>query len=133
MTTRLYGGVKGYWRRRRYERLGGGESGQNGRRRWFWRIRLTSKLKLKLKRKLKLRYSPKKLLTGIRDCYVNLMMRMASSPMLAGGGFGEGVVKFGTRPAKEYDDKLIVEIYKTLAMRQAQLVPIDGSEIADRR
>ncbi|KAI3800913.1 hypothetical protein L1987_29013 [Smallanthus sonchifolius] len=117
ITNRVYRGVKGYWRRRRYERLAGNE---NRRKRLFWRIRITSKLKLKLKKKLKLRYSPKKLLIGIRDGYVNMMMRMANSPVVAGtGGYGEGTAKFGMRPAKEYDEKLVIEIYKTLAMRQS--------------
>ncbi|KAL8236202.1 hypothetical protein R6Q59_017283 [Mikania micrantha] len=118
-TTRMYQGVKGYWRRRHYERLGGRsryESGPSQRRR-FWRIRI--KLKLKLKKKLKVRCSPKKLLIGIRDGYVNMMMRMANSPVVAGGG-GLGA-KFGMRTLKEYDDQLIIEIYKTLAMRQAKL------------
>ncbi|KAI3741766.1 hypothetical protein L1987_59443 [Smallanthus sonchifolius] len=129
ITNRVYRGVKGYWRRRRYERLGGKSRHENRRRR-FWRIRITSKLKLKLKLKKKLKL-PKKLLIGIRNGYVNMMMRMANSPVVAGcGGYGEGIAKFGMRPAKEYDEKLVIEIYKTLAMRKAQLVPEDAPEIA---
>ncbi|MFS7931026.1 hypothetical protein Hanom_Chr04g00351141 [Helianthus anomalus] len=124
ITTRVYRRVKRYWRRKPYIRLGGNSTGEPGlnRPRRFWRVRVTSKLKL--------RYSPKKLLTGIRDGYVNMMMRMANSQVVAGsGGFGEGVAKFGMKPVKEYDDKLIMEIYKTLALRQAQLAINDGSEI----
>ncbi|KAF5811060.1 hypothetical protein HanRHA438_Chr04g0186701 [Helianthus annuus] len=117
ITTRVYRRVKRYWRRKPYIRLGG-----LNRPRRFWRIRVTSKLKLKLKKKLKLRYSPKKLLTGIRDGYVNMMTRMANSPVVAGsGGFGEGVAKFGMKPVKEYDERLIMEMYKTMVLRQAQL------------
>ncbi|XP_076896222.1 uncharacterized protein LOC143549118 [Bidens hawaiensis] len=135
ITTRVYRGVKGYWRRRRYERLGGNVSGLNRQRR-SWRIRITSKLKLKvIKKKLKLRYCyPKKLLTGLRDGYVNMMMRMANSPVVAvTGGYGDGFAKFGMRPVKEYDEKWILEIYKTLAMRQAaaeaaQLTPVNQPE-----
>ncbi|XP_076950357.1 uncharacterized protein LOC143623307 [Bidens hawaiensis] len=131
ITTRVYRGVKGYWRRRRYKRLGANGSGLNRQRR-FWRIRITSKLKLKVKRKLKLRYcSPKKLLISLRDGYVSMMMRMANSPVVAvTGGYGDGFAKFGMRPVKEYDEKLIIEIYKTLAKRQAaaattaQLTPV---------
>ncbi|KAM0071877.1 hypothetical protein Hdeb2414_s0001g00030241 [Helianthus debilis subsp. tardiflorus] len=132
ITTRVYRRVKRYWRRKPYIRLGGNSTDEPGlnRPRRFWRIRVTSKLKLKLKKKLKLRCSPKKLLTGIRDGYMNMMMRMANSQVVAGsGGYGEGVAKFGMKPVKEYDDKLIMEIYKTLALRQAQLATNDGSEI----
>ncbi|KAJ0581769.1 hypothetical protein HanRHA438_Chr04g0186721 [Helianthus annuus] len=124
ITTRVYRRVERYWRRKPYIRLGGNSTDETGlnRPRRFWRIRVTSKLKL--------RYSPKKLLTGIRDGYMNMMMRMANSQVVAGsGGFGEGVAKFGMTPVKEYDDKLIMEIYKTLALRQAQLATNDGSEI----
>ncbi|MFS7942324.1 hypothetical protein Hanom_Chr06g00487081 [Helianthus anomalus] len=113
----MYQGVKGYWRRRRYERLGG----KSQRR--FWRIQITRKLKLKL------RFSPKKLLIRIRDAYVNMMMRMANSSLVAGtDGYGEA--KFGMKPGVKYDEKVIIELYKSLVMRQSQLVPIDASEIA---
>lgn len=121
ITTRVYKGVKGYWRRRRYQRLGGKTSDESGpkRRSRFWRIRITPKLKLKFK--FRLRCSPKKLLIGIRDGYVRMMMRMANSSVVAGsGGYGDGIARFGMRPVKEYDEKMIMEIYKSLAMRQAQ-------------
>ncbi|KAI3783214.1 hypothetical protein L2E82_13279 [Cichorium intybus] len=119
ITTRVYKGVKGYWRRRRYQRLGGKTRDESGpkRRSRFWRIRITPKLKLKFK----WRCSPKKLLIGIRDGYVRMMMRMANSSVVAGsGGYGDGIAKFGLKPVKEYDEKMIIEIYKSLAMRQAQ-------------
>lgn len=48
-------------------------------------------------------------------------MRMANSSVVAGsGGYGDGIAKFGLKPVKEYDEKMIIEIYKSLAMRQAQ-------------
>ncbi|KAJ0914112.1 hypothetical protein HanPSC8_Chr06g0234951 [Helianthus annuus] len=120
ITARVYQGVKGYWRRRRYERLGG----KSQRR--FWRIRITRKLKLKL------RFSPKKLLIRIRDAYVNMMMRMANSSLVAGtGGYGEA--KFGMKPGVKYDEKVMIELYKSLVMRQSQLVPIDAPQIAISR
>ncbi|XP_076896223.1 uncharacterized protein LOC143549119 [Bidens hawaiensis] len=101
ITTRVYRRVKGYWQRRRYERLGGNCSGLNRPRR----------IRIKLSKKLKLRYSLKKLLIRLRDGYVNMMMQMAS--MVAGtGGYGDGVDKFGMRPVKEYDEKLMIEMYK---------------------
>lgn len=128
LRTRVYKGVKRYWGRRHYERLGGKNRDESGtkRRRRFWRIRITPKLKLKLK----LRCSPRKLIVGIRDGYVRMMMRLANSPVVAGsGGYGEGISRFGMRPMKEYDEKVIIEIYKSLAMRQGQLVPIDAPHI----
>ncbi|GKC82531.1 hypothetical protein Tco_1138248 [Tanacetum coccineum] len=129
VSTKVYKGVKGYWRRRRYQKLGSDSVRQ---KRPFWRIRLTPKIKIKLK----LKYSPKKLLRKIRDGYVNMMLKMANSPMIAGGGaygsyggYGDGVASFGMRPVKEYDEKMVIEIYKALAMRQSQLVPIDESKV----
>ncbi|GJV50022.1 hypothetical protein Tco_1440234 [Tanacetum coccineum] len=133
VSTKVYKGVKGYWRRSRYQKLGSDSVRQ---KRPFWRIRLTPKIKIKLKLKLKLKCSPKKLLRKIRDGYVNMMLKMANSPMIAGvgaygsyGGYGDGVASFGMRPVKEYDEKMVIEIYKALAMRQSQLVPIDESKV----
>lgn len=68
-----------------------------------------------------------------------MMMKMANSRML-GSGYGtgfDGVTGFGMRPIKEYDEKMIVEIYKSIVMAQGQLVPRDaawiGSEITCKR
>lgn len=145
----MYRGIRGYWRRKGYERLsaagrkrkprvvelGSAADGGAARRRRFWRIKLTPRLKLKL------RFSPKKLLLGLRDAYVNMMMKIANTRMIGsgfGGGFpGDGVTGFGSRPIKEYDERMIVEIYKSIVMAQGQLVPRDaawiGSEITCRR
>ncbi|KVI12524.1 uncharacterized protein LOC112507662 [Cynara cardunculus var. scolymus] len=126
LRTRVYKGVKRYWGRRHYERLGGKNREESGtkRRKRFWRIRITPKLKL--------RYSPRKFIVGIRDGYMRMMMKMANSPVVAGsGGYGEGIARFGMKPVKEYDEKIIIEIYKSLAMRQAhQMVPIDAPHIS---
>ncbi|XP_076950356.1 uncharacterized protein LOC143623306 [Bidens hawaiensis] len=106
ITTQVYQRVKRYWQPRRCVRLGGNnKAGLNRPRR----------IRIKLKKKLKLRYySPKSLLTRLRDAYVNIMMRMANSPMLAGtGGYGEEVDEFGMRLVKEYhDERLMVQMYK---------------------
>ncbi|KAL2556656.1 hypothetical protein Fot_01395 [Forsythia ovata] len=144
----LYSGIKGYWKKNGYGRLNGtacrkkkirvvklaSVNGSNRRRR-FWRIKLTPSLKLKLK------FSPKKLLLRLRDAYVNIMMRISNTPAL-GGGFtwpeygGSG---FGRKPLKEYDERMIAEIYKSVLMAQSQLVPREcdavriGSEIICRR
>lgn len=150
VSTTVYKGIKGYWRRKGYDRLDAGrkrpkprvvelgaaaEGGAAARRRRSWRIKLTPRLKLKL------RFSPKKLLLGVRDAYVNLMMKIANTRMIGsgiGGGFaGDGVTGFGVRPTKEYDERMIIEIYKSIVMAQGQLVPRDaawiGSEITCRR
>ncbi|GFP80096.1 hypothetical protein PHJA_000153000, partial [Phtheirospermum japonicum] len=140
VSNAVYKGIKGYWRRKGYERLGRwrrpeteGESSK--RRRRFWRIKLTPRLKLKL------RFSTKKFLIGLRDAYVNMMMKIANSGVIGGGyggGYpGDGVMGFGLRPVKEYDERMIVENYKSIVMAQGQLVPRDaawiGSEITCRR
>ncbi|GFQ02465.1 hypothetical protein PHJA_002390400 [Phtheirospermum japonicum] len=148
VSNAVYKGIKGYWRRKGYERLDGGGGGRkrkvrvvklasaatgegSKRRRRFWRIKLTPRLKLKL------RFSPKKFLIGLRDAYVNMMMKIANSRVIGGGYPGDGVMGFGLRPVKEYDERMIVEIYKSIVMAQGQLVPRDaawiGSEITCRR
>ena len=119
----VYKGLRGYWKRRGYERLGGrgksqvefGEAGGSTRRRRFY-LRIK-----KLKLKVKLRFSPKNFFVRIRDGYVNMMVRLASSRVMVGGG-GDGFGSCGSRPLKEYDEKMIVEVYKSLLMVQDQLV-----------
>lgn len=65
-------------------------------------------------------------LTKLRDAYVKMMLNLASSRVfsndLVGGGFGPqyavaGVNPFGQRPLKEYDEKMLVEIYKSLVIQ----------------
>ncbi|CAH1447565.1 unnamed protein product [Lactuca virosa] len=132
LTTTVYKSVKGCWRARGYQRLGTStshdsagreeeeeeKSGSKSRRlrrrkRRFWRFRINPRLTLKLK--------PRKLFIGIRDAYMMIMMKLASSSVVRGRTMGgEG---FGTMAMKEYDEKMIMEIYKTLAMRQGQLIP----------
>ncbi|PIN24171.1 hypothetical protein CDL12_03121 [Handroanthus impetiginosus] len=88
-------GIKGYWRRKGYERLNGGGRRRktravelasagygSSRRRRFWRIKLTPRLKLKL------RFSPKKFLIGLRDAYVNMMMKIANTRVIGSGYAG---------------------------------------------
>nr|XP_043622261.1 uncharacterized protein LOC122593872 [Erigeron canadensis] len=125
ISSRVYKGVKGYWRRRRYQRLGRNTRDESGyRKKRFWQIKITRKLKLRLK----LKCSPKKLLIKMRDGYVRMMMRVANSPGIIGSvgyGYNDRISSFGARPVKEYDEKMIIEIYKVLAMRQAHLVPVE--------
>ncbi|KAF9622717.1 hypothetical protein IFM89_032897 [Coptis chinensis] len=132
--TNIYKGIKRYWNRKNYQRLNGSGSrrqnrvelaglGTNRRRRRFWRIKITPKLRI-------LSFSSaKKVLIRLRDSYVNMMIGVANSTSLSaaagfGGAVGSGQVGYGIRrdPLKEYDEKVIVEIYKSL-MKQGQLVP----------
>ncbi|KAL1544980.1 hypothetical protein AAHA92_21761 [Salvia divinorum] len=144
VSATVYKGIRGYWRRKGYERIDaagrkskprvvelGSDGGGAAPRRRSWRIKLTPRLKLKL------RFSPKKLLLGLRDAYVGMMMKIANTRMIGSGFSGDGVSGFGMRPTKEYDKKMIVEIYNSIVMAQGQLVPRDaawiGSEITCRR
>ncbi|KAF7120377.1 hypothetical protein RHSIM_Rhsim13G0007500 [Rhododendron simsii] len=156
LSVSLYKGVKGYWRSRKYERLNGatrrrkfkvvqlgraGEGGSNGRRR-FWKIKITPKL----------RFSPKKFLIGLRDAYVNFMLRIADASPAFSNGYGGGGVfdnSFGKGPLKEYDKKMIAQIYKrgpvteydgkmigqiyrSLVVAQGQLVHRDAARIGEQ-
>ncbi|CAN4101912.1 unnamed protein product [Withania somnifera] len=119
-STSLYCGLKGYWsssRRRGYERLR--KNHVEYKRLRFWKIKLSPRLKLKVKFR---RFSPKRLLMNMRDGYVNMMMKMANTRCMSSGisGFDGG---FGNRQLKEYDEKVLVEIYKSMIIAQGQLVP----------
>ncbi|KAL1216191.1 hypothetical protein V5N11_018645 [Cardamine amara subsp. amara] len=119
---------KRYWRRwRGYEKLDGSSTTSeknSGRRKGkrvkmdptrkkrFWRIKIVPKLRI-----LKTA-SPKKLLVWLRDSYVKMMMRLANSRAVGSSGYGGS--GFGSGPMKEYDEKMLVEIYKSILMAQAQ-------------
>lgn len=105
----------------------------SSRRRRFWRI------------KPKLRFfripSPKKFFIWLRDAYVKMMLgfansRVVSSGYCGSGALGNGIGGFGQRPLKEYDEKMIIEIYRSLVVAQG-LAPRDvtaiGSVIDIRR
>lgn len=62
--------------------------------------------------------SPKKFLVWLRDSYVKMMMRLANSRVVGSSGYGGS--GFGSGPMKEYDEKVLVEIYKSILMAQAQ-------------
>ncbi|CAF2060079.1 unnamed protein product [Brassica oleracea var. botrytis] len=115
--------TKRYWRRwRGYEKLDGSSTPGRGsgkrvkmdpiRKKRFWRIKIMPKLRILR------RASPKKLLVWLRDSYVNMMMRLANSRAIGASGYdGSG---FGQRQMKEYDEKVLVEIYRSMLMAQAQ-------------
>ncbi|RWW39519.1 hypothetical protein BHE74_00055144 [Ensete ventricosum] len=112
------GALKGYWKRREHRggrgqgrrRLCRAELGRGGHRRRFWRLKTSPRLRF-------LRAtSPQRILPRIRDAYVRMMIRFASANPLgvAYGGGGGGAVGFARQPLKEYDEKVLVEIYKSL-------------------
>ncbi|XP_068661155.1 uncharacterized protein [Aristolochia californica] len=126
--------LRGYWRRKSYVRLDGlpGRRRKSrveistvdaSRRRRFWRIRIAPRLKL-----FRIA-SPKRFFLRLRDAYVRMMLSFANSSVFSGGyGYGNDVpgrVGFGKGPLKEYDEKVIVEIYKTL-VAQGQLMARQG-------
>ncbi|XP_044502045.1 uncharacterized protein LOC123223049 [Mangifera indica] len=132
----VYKGLRSYWQRRGYERINGtGRSrtsrsdpgSSSTRRRRSWRIKIKPKLKI-------LRVaSPKKFFLWLRDSYVKMMMSFANSRVGAGYGGAiagpQGVHGFGKGPVKEYDEKMLVEIYKSLVLAQSQLVPRDAAKL----
>lgn len=131
------GGLKGFWKRRGYHRVdgggasrrrrlptaefgGGGEGDpcRNGcgrrrrRRSSFWRIKISPRLVLL---RLRRAASPRRILARIRDAYVRMMFAL-SSAVPAGVAYGGDVwgMSFGVPMVKEYDEKVLVEIYKSL-------------------
>jgi len=106
--VRLDGSTKR--RRLRIAKLGG------SRKRRIWRFRLPTKIKLR--RWL----NPMVYLAKLRDAYVKMMLNLANSRVfssdLVGGGFGPQYAvgagnPFGQRPLKEYDEKMLIEMYKS--------------------
>lgn len=54
-----------------------------------------------------------------------MMLGLANSRVFSGGGAAvmcDGMAGFGKRPAKEYDEKIILEIYKSMVAAQRQVV-----------
>ncbi|KAJ0258110.1 hypothetical protein HA466_0069620 [Hirschfeldia incana] len=132
----------GFWQKsRRYERLDGSakkaksSGGRNAklvkfdpstRKRRFWRrIKIVPKLRV-LKRA-----SPKKLLTWLRDAYVNMMLRLANSRVIE-SSYGYGEYGYGSvlASSREYDEKKLVEIYKSMLMAQGTLVHCDVPKLS---
>ncbi|KAL5560956.1 hypothetical protein UlMin_030703 [Ulmus minor] len=145
VSASMYKGFKGYWKKRGYEKLNGSGSrrrmnrvqlGGSIRRRRTWRIKIAPKLSF-----LRKVGSPKKLLVWLRDAYVKLMLGFATSRVCStgyGGVIGcDGIGGFRRDPLKEYDEKMLVQIYKSMVLAQGQLVPLEaaklGSEIISRR
>ncbi|KAL5232312.1 hypothetical protein ABZP36_031088 [Zizania latifolia] len=143
--TSYKGGIKAYWKRRGYGRidavsaqrrprlptaeLGAGQPAA-GRPRRGWRVRRRG-LGLRLLRAL----SPRRWLARLRDAYVGAMLRLASSAAVGYAGaapYGAGADPFARpRPLKEYDEKALIEIYRSiLAGGGGGVVPVPGAAAA---
>lgn len=148
------GGIKAYWKRRGYYRLdaaaaqrrpplptaelGGGapqqqqeEGGRRRRRRrQGWRVRRG------LGRRLLRVLSPRRWLVRFRDAYVSAMLRLASSPAV---GYGAGApycaaanhgAAFARPPQlKEYDEKVLVEIYRSILARGGHHLAVASDDV----
>ncbi|KAK1428150.1 hypothetical protein QVD17_16978 [Tagetes erecta] len=128
--NKMYKGVKRYWRRRGYRRLSPATATTNelrssNRKTWSWKIRMPRRLKIKLRFK----FNPKKFIARVQDAYVRMMMRVANLPAVSSGaiaGYGGGDIgQFGMRAVKEYDEKMIIQMYNSLVMRQPHLMALD--------
>lgn len=77
------------------------------------------RIKINPRLKIKLGGSPRKWFLGLRDAYVKIMMKLANTSVVRGrtttGFSGDGFGK--TTMVKEYDEKMIIEIYKALAIK----------------
>uniref|UniRef100_A0A7N0TLU2 Uncharacterized protein n=1 Tax=Kalanchoe fedtschenkoi TaxID=63787 RepID=A0A7N0TLU2_KALFE len=127
IATTAYRGLKAYWRRNGYRRINSATligsqqpkiNGSNGRR---FRIR---RPRLKLGRFRFRLSSVRRLFLKMRDAYVNAMLGVASRGIYGagyGGSVGGGGGGFGhARSHKEYDEKMVVEIYKRIVLSQQQ-------------
>ncbi|CAM0955908.1 unnamed protein product [Alopecurus aequalis] len=139
------GGIKAYRKLRGYDRLdaaaaqrrpplataelGGGAGGAAatataGNRRRGWRVKRRG-----LGRRILRALSPRRWLVRLRDAYVNAMLRLASSAAVGYGstpycgGGGEPFAR--PRPPKEYDEKVLVEMYRSILARGG-VIPISG-------
>ncbi|CAN6469949.1 unnamed protein product [Victoria cruziana] len=133
----LYGRLKRYWTRRRYQRLdrhdgssrrsrlrvsrlGGGVNGKG-----IWRFRLIPRLRLRLRPITKLPSPVKTLFDRLRDRYVDAMLRISGSGGLLLGtanGFPSKKVSGNRKDAvyfdRDVDKRMIFELYRALAASQ---------------
>lgn len=134
VATTAYSGLKSYWRRKGYRRLSHptttsdnnnlSGNGNDSKRRRF-RI---PKPRLKLGR-FRIKFglgSVRKFFLKIRNAYVNAMLGFASKGMIYGGGYGfggggGGDGGFGGKGhLKDYDEMMLIEIYKKMVLSKQQ-------------
>ncbi|XP_027353238.1 uncharacterized protein LOC113863750 [Abrus precatorius] len=110
-----YGGIKRYLRRRRYQRLDGGNGGKKTKiirlrrsPRRSWRIRVVPRLSWVVR-------SPLKMFTKLKNAYMNFMLRSMNSDNM----FGDKHIPKARQVSKDYsgdafEARLIFEISKAL-------------------
>ncbi|KAM7516333.1 hypothetical protein LguiA_005916 [Lonicera macranthoides] len=115
---------KTYWRRRRYQRLGGATNRKNlktvrfgGGPQRSWRIKVVPKLRLKA-----VILSPFKIWSKLKNAYVNMMLNLAGKVGHSNNVnvFGEIRIPKARQVSKgyssnEFENRLVFEIYKALA------------------
>ncbi|MCL7021810.1 hypothetical protein MKW94_025823 [Papaver nudicaule] len=131
VSVSAYKGLKGYWRRKGYQRLHGSKQrcgtnrsveglGSNRRRRFTWRVKIT-RPKLRFFRVNSL--NTRQMMKRFRDAYVRVMVGFAKSRVFIngfGGGGSGASVGYGLGKPHQYDEKAMVEIYKSM-IAQGQL------------
>ncbi|KAM7520283.1 hypothetical protein LguiB_019245 [Lonicera macranthoides] len=115
---------KTYWRRRRYQRLGGATNRKNlktvrfgGGPQRSWRIKVIPKLRLK-----PVILSPFKIWSKLKNAYVNMMLNLAGKVGHSNNVnvFGEIRIPKARQVSKaaystnDFNNRLILEIYKSL-------------------
>lgn len=65
----------------------------------------------------------------MRDAYVNMMMKIANSRFMSTGL--DMNIGYGMRQLKEYDEKVLVEIYKSMIIAHGQVVHRHGVGAGD--
>ncbi|MED6138196.1 hypothetical protein PIB30_072010 [Stylosanthes scabra] len=94
------------------------------RRRRTWRMKVCRKIRIS-----RIIRSPKKLLLWLRDSYVRMMLGVANSKVMSmsasatGYGGKSAITSMAVggvngKAMKEYDEKMIVHIYKSMVMEQ---------------
>ncbi|GLJ09536.1 hypothetical protein SUGI_0111350 [Cryptomeria japonica] len=115
----FYESMKRYMQRKKYQKL---ETFSWRRRRSLRSFKMGSRkmksFRVKLSPKLKLRwFNPKIMLVKLRDAYVNMMLNVANSRILSSETLYPNCNPFGERFSKEYDKKMLIEIYKSLIIQ----------------
>ncbi|KAK9733755.1 hypothetical protein RND81_04G090100 [Saponaria officinalis] len=97
---------------------------QGRQRRRFWRVKLNPRTRV-----LSRVGSPKRWITRVRDAYVNMMINISKTGLVTGGCGQLGTTVeygdvFGEGRIREYDEKMIQQVYKNVVVAQSQWVRV---------